>query len=379
MDMATIKFIVEKPMKQAIQAPMLNVRNLRMSIAAGAGDITELSDVIVPSIFVPYAQNYTIEKSRLIQSGALTISERLNAMLAGEGTTFTARFYRDLDREDEENTSSASDPTDSTPSNIESGREIQVRMSRNKSWGSADLLDSLVSPDPLDAISRLVGGYRAGRLQRQFVATVKGMFAMNDADPVKSGDKASTHTKGDMTHNISGSTFNDGVTNFSPAAVIMTAGTMGDSLDQLSMMMVHSVVYLRMQLLNLIDYIPDSEGRISIPTYMGREVIVDDSMPSNAGVYETWLVGAGAFQLGTGSPKVAAEVERMPASYKGGGSEVLYHRWENIIHPVGHAWVGTAAEGGPQNSALQTATNWARVFPERKQIKIARLVTREHA
>ena len=366
-------------MSKHISAPMLNLRKLRLSLAVGARDITELADVIVPSIFVPYAQNYTTEKSRLIQSGALTVSERLNAMLAGEGTTFTARFYRDLDRDDEENTSSATDPTDSSPSNIESGREIQVRMSRNKSWGSADLLDSLVSPDPLDAIARLVGGYRAGRLQRQFVATVKGVFAMNDANPVNTGDKASTHKKGDMTHSIAGSAFADGTTNFNPAAVIMAAGTMGDSLDQLSMMMVHSVVYLRMQLLNLIDYIPDSEGRINIPTYMGREVIVDDSMPSSGGVYETWLVGAGAFQLGTGSPKVAAEVERKPASYKGGGSEILHHRWENIIHPVGHAWVGTAAEGGPQNSALQTATNWARVFPERKQIKIARLVTREHA
>lgn len=359
-------------------APMLNLRatDAILMSALRRGAITELDDVIVPEIFVPYVQNRTTEKSRLIQSGALQVSDRLNAMLAGEGTTFNQRFFKDLDR-DEENTSSASDPTDSTPGGINSGREIQVRLSRNKSWGSADLLDSLISPDPMDAIANLVAGYRANRLQRAFVATVKGMFAMNAAAPVASGDKASTHTQNDMTRDISGSSFADGVTNFNPAGVITAAGTMGDSLNELSMMMVHSVVYQRMQLLNLIDYIPDAEGRVNISTYLGREVIVDDSMPFTGGVFETWLVGGGAFQLGIGSAKVPVETDRKPASYKGGGSEILYHRWENIIHPVGHAWVGTAAEGGPLNSALQTAANWARVFPERKQIKVARLITRE--
>ena len=360
-------------------APMLNLRATDAIIfdAIRRGAITELDDVIVPEIFVPYVQNRTTEKSRLIQSGALLVSDRLNAALAGEGTTFNQRFFKDLDR-DEENTSSASDPTDSTPGGITSGREIQVRLSRNHSWGSADLLDSLISPDPMMAIGDLVAGYRANRLQRAFVATVKGMFAMNAAAPVASGDKASTHTQNDMTRDVSGSAFADGVTNFMPAGVITAAGTMGDSLNELSMMMVHSVVYQRMQLLNLIDYIPDARGEVNIATYMGREVIVDDSVPTpSSGVFETWLVGAGAFQLGIGSAKVPVETERKPASYKGGGSEILFHRWENIIHPVGHAWVGTAAEGGPLNSALQTAANWARVFPERKQIKVARLITRE--
>lgn len=367
-------------MSKILSAPMLNLRatNSILLSAVRRGAITQLADVIVPEIFVPYVQNRTTEKSRLIQSGAIEISERLNAALMGEGTTFNQRFFKDLDR-DEENVSSASDSTESTPGGIKSGREIQIRLSRNHSWGSADLLDSLISPDPLDAIINLVASYRQSRLQRAFVATVGGVFAMNAAAPAGSGDKKSTHVQNDMTHDISGSSFIDGVTNFNPAGVILAAGTMGDSLNDLSMMMVHSVVYQRMQLMNLIDFIPDARAEVMIPTYMGREVIVDDMMPHESGKYETWLVGRGAFQLGVGSPKVPVETDRKPASYKGGGSEILFHRWENIIHPVGHAWVGTAAEGGPDNAALKTATNWARVFPERKQIKIARLITREHS
>lgn len=342
----------------------------------GAG--VELSDVIVPAVFAPYVQNLTAIKSRLIQSGAMVSSAQLNSVLAGEGTTFTQRFFRDLEDNDE-NISEAEGTNKSSPDKTSSGREIQIRCSRNKSWKSADLLDSLISPDPLDAITQRVAAYRARALQRQFIAVGKGIFAMNAAPPVASGDAASTHTQGDMTHDISGTAFVDGTTNFSAAAFILACGTMGDSADELALVMMHSTVYQRLQLLNLIDFIPDARGEVMISTYMGREVIVDDGMPFNSSthVYETWIVGRGVFQYGAGSPKVPVETDRDPTDYNGGGSEVLFNRWENIIHPVGHAWVGTAKEGGPTNAQFATAANWARVFPERKQIKMARLITRE--
>jgi hypothetical protein len=35
-----------------------------------------------------------------------------------------------------------------------------------------------------------------------------------------------------------------------------------------------------MQKNNLIDFIPDAEGHINIPTFLGRRVIVDDGMPN---------------------------------------------------------------------------------------------------
>lgn len=342
------------------------------------GNSTELGDVIVPSVFAPYVQNLTATKTRIISSGAMQTSEVLTQVLVGEGSTFTKRFYKDLE-DTQENVSEAQGTNKSTPNKIKSGREIQVRCSRNNSWGSADLLDSLVSPDPLDAIYNLVAGYRARVLQRQVVALVKGIYAMNAADPVTTGNAASTHTKNDMTHDISGSSFSDGVTNFNPAAFILAAGTMGDSMEELTMVMMHSIVYQRLQLLNLIDFIPDSRGEVMIKTYMGREVIVDDGIPYNPATHvtEVWLFGAGALQYGAGSPKVPVETKRDPDAYNGGGAETLFNRWENIIHCVGHAWVGTAGEGGPTNAELSTAANWARVFPERKQIRMARLITRE--
>ena len=74
-------------------------------------------------------------------------------------------------------------------------------------------------------------------------------------------------------------------------------------------------------------------------------------------------------------------VERKEAAGLGGGQDILYDRVEWCLHPVGHAYIGTPPVGGPSNATtannLANAGSWRRVFTERKQIKIARLITRE--
>jgi hypothetical protein len=105
-------------------------------------------------------------------------------------------------------------------------------------------------------------------------------------------------------------------------------------------------------------------------------------MPVSGGVFESWLFGSGALQFGSASPKVPTETKRDPDAGNGGGTEILYNRNVWCLHPTGHAYIGTpAGEGGPSNAAttgnLAAATSWKRVYSERKQIKMARLITRE--
>lgn len=353
-----------------------------------AAGVTRLSDVIVPEIFTGISQVMTQEKSRLIQSGAVVVDPTLSTMLDGPGLTFNETFFKDLDN-DEENVSN-DDPDDkSSPNKIGMGSEIQVRLSRNNSWSSMDLVQTLLGADPMDAIANRVSDYWVRRLQLVFVAEMNGLIADNSAAP--SG--TDTHAQGDMQYSIAGSSFVDGTTNFSAEAFIDASTTMGDSMDELTMVMMHSVVYNRALKNNLIDFIPDSgnvgampnanPGRSrGIPTFLGREIIVDDGVPHTGGVFDTWLFGAGAFQFGAGSPPVPTETDRAPDAGNGGGQDTLYNRVEWVMHPVGHAYIGTPAKGGPSNASttnnLANAASWSRVFPERKQIKIARLVTREY-
>lgn len=339
--------------------------------------LVQVSDVIVPEVFNPYVQQLTEVKTRMIQAGALVREPILDGFLADGGLTFSIPSWKDL-ADDADNVSSDDAPasSDATPVKTGTAREIAVRLSRNQTWESSDLAGDLAGSDPMASIAARVADYRARRLQDAFVATITGVFADNAAAP-----SASEHVQNDMTVDISGSSYIAGVTDFSAEAFIDAKLTMGDSMDSLTMVMVHSVVYARMQKNNLIDFIPDSQGVVSIPTFQGVQVIVDDSLPKSSNVYNTWLFGPGAVRLGMGAPRVPTETFRYPLAGNGGGAETLTNRWELIIHPVGCKYAGTASKGGPTNAAtsnnLAAAGSWARVYPERKQIKIARLITRE--
>lgn len=363
---------------------------------------TLVSDVVVPEIFTPYVQQLTEEKARLIQAGILQRNPMVDSLLGGGGLTFQVPSWRDLDNDtDNVATDATADRfghilngtsidlaaaltalSDSTPLATQADQETAVRMNRNQSWASADLTAALAGEDPMNSVAERVSFYWARRLQAAFIATMQGVAKDNGAND--SGDYASE---------IVGTSFIDGVTNFSAEAFIDAAVTMGDSMEDLTGVMVHSVIFARMQKNNLIDFIPDAEGRIVIPTFLGRQVVIDDGMPTGtavvrldgtagvAGMYDSWLFGPGTVQLGVSAPKVPTAIVREEAAGNGGGQEVLYSRTEWALHPVGHAYVGSAPNGGPSNAAttnnLNIATSWNRVFPERKQIRFARLITRE--
>lgn len=278
-----------------------------------ASGVTRIADVVVPEIFSPYVQQMTQEKSRLIRSGAITLDAQLNSALAGGGLTFNEPSFKDLDN-DAENVSTDDPATDSTPNKIGTATEIQVRLSRNNSWSSMDLSGDLAGADPVQAIANRVSDYWTRRQQAAFVATLNGVFADNAAAPT-----GTEHVQNDMTHDVSGASFVDGVTNFSAESFIDATATMGDSMEDLTMVMVHSIVYARMLKNNLIDFVSDSVNgnAVRIPTFLGREVIVDDSVPRSSGVFNTWLFGRGAVRGGMGSPKVPTEVDRKPSAGNG--------------------------------------------------------------
>lgn len=354
----------------------------------------QVSDIIRPEIFTPYTRQLTEEKARLVQSGVLVRSPLLDQLLGGGGLTFNVPSFRDLDASDgtgadvvitdtladiqtasfESGTPTDANRGDLTPQKVQTSQEIAVRLSRAQAWSSMQLAGDLAGADPMQAIAARVAFYWARRLQRIFISTWNGVIADNALAPGGSD----THTQNDLVNDVSGASFIEGVTNFTAEAFLDAAVTMGDSMEDLTAVMVHSVVMNRMQKNNLIDFIPDARGEVNIPTFLGREVITDDGMPVTANVYDSWLFGGGAAQLGSSDADMPTEVHREPLAGNGGGQEVLTTRRRWTIHPVGHAYVqASIPDGGPTNANIAAAASWSRRFPERKQIKFARLVTRE--
>ncbi len=348
-----------------------------------------IADVVVPELFAPYVQTLTEQKTALVDSGVVNRDAALDGFLAGGGTTFNAPSWRDIDDDSNvlvDRVSSDDPSTVATPNKIQSNQEVSVRLSRNQSWKTMDLVAALAGSDPSTAIANRVASYWRRRLQAVFVATWTGIFADN-AQATPNDDPrtgiTNNEVQNDLSVDISGGAFIAGVTDFSAEAFIDAITTAGDSQGDFVAVFMHSIVFSKAQKNNLIDFIPDSTNMdaADIPVFLGRRVVVDDSMPNSAGVFDTWIFGTMASRWGVGNPKVPAEVERLPAQGNGAGGEELFSRIEWAMHPVGYNFLGGSVanvDGGPTNAELADGVNnWARTFPERKQIKAARLVTRE--
>lgn len=395
---------------------------------------TRIQDVVTPETFSAYVRQETEEKWNLLQAGVVARDPFLDNLLSGAassqggGVLFQIPSWKPLDGDDEENVSTDATADiirligggnageifaalsggtsqgsglsgttlantargDATPRKIESSLETAVRLSRNNSWSSNDLASRLAGSKALDAISSMVATYWRIRLQKAMIATTQGVFADNAAAP-----SASEHVQNDLTFDVSGGSFSDGVTNIQAESVIDTLALLGDSSDDIVAMMVHSTVMATLRKNNLIDFVPDSINGLSvrIPTFQGRRLIQDDALPNpagrtsigsqtSAGIYHTWLLGRDAFRYGTADPDVPTAIHREELAGNGAGEEILTNRVEWMVHPSGHAFqVASPPPGGPLNGTasggLSNAGSWARVFSERKQIKIARLITRE--
>lgn len=352
---------------------------------------TQLDDIIIPERFDRYTQNRTAELSALIRSGAIVRDPGFSTKLNGGGLTFNMPSWKPLSRvaanvitdNVADRFGGYASSNNSQPQKIETLEQVAVGLRRHQSWSSVNLVDALTGENPLAAIQALVSDYWIFEQQDTFIALMQGLFADNDLAP----DDAE-HVVGDLTFDATTpGEYQEGVTDFNATNFQKALLTMGDNSRKLSLVMMHSIVEHRAKLNNLIDYRPDSNNPDAeeVPFFLGRRVIVDDAMPNDGSEFETWFFGQGAVKYGQGSPEAnglrAVELQREADAGNGGGQDVLHNRVVWGYHPEGFRFDVSASGGGPDNSSdsgqLAHAASWKRVYPERKQIAIARLKTIE--
>jgi len=327
--------------------------------------ITQIEDIIVPEVYTAYMLKETMEKAGVFTSGLVKPDGMMSAMLAGGGHLFNHPFWGDLD-----NTGSTV-VTDQvadviTPGEITATKMRFVRQFRARAWSTADLAAELAGDDPMKRIVSRTAAYWAREFNRLTIATLNGVLADNIAND--SADLVYAAGVG-----VSGSAATDGIN----AEYVLEAKQMlGDAAEQLSIMVMHSRIYTNLQQQQLIVFIPNAEGRISIPTYLGYRVVVSDTVPVNTGVYTTYIAAPGIIGYGEKPPAKPVEVKREPLQGNGSGIETLVVRRQFALHPYGFDFTDASTAGQFATTAeLETAANWNRKYPERKQVPLAVLRT----
>jgi hypothetical protein len=153
--------------------------------------------------------------------------------------------------------------------------------------------------------------------------------------------------------------------------MIDTLALMGDASEGLSGIMMHSAVFFDLAKKKVLDEKQNGSGEKKPEnfTYLGREIIVDDTLIAAGGNYSTYFFGKGAIGYAEGGAPVPTEVDRNSLA----SDDIVIRRNHFIMHPRGVKWVGVAAGATPSGAELETALNWTRVY-ENKNVKIVKLL-----
>lgn len=327
----------------------------------------QLTDVIDVKVFQDLPAVNSPEKTAFFESGVVTRNPLLDSLANAAGRIAELPFWNDIDPTSVPNLSTDNPANVASPIAVNQGSQISRKAFLNKGFSASDLASELaMGPRAMEHIRARVDAYWTRQWQRRLIASVNGVLADNVA--ANSGDMR-LNVAAEATGSVTAATM------FSRDNFTEAVYTMGDAADKLRAIGVHSRTMAQMVKQDDIVYIPDSQGRLTIPTYMGLRVIVDDSMPVRAGttsgfVYTSVLFGEGAFGYGEGAPLNPVEVEREASQGNGAGVETLWTRRTWILHPFGMQNTGTPSATSFDLTELAAATTWARVVA-RKNMPIA--------
>jgi hypothetical protein len=326
---------------------------------------TQLADIIVPAQFAGYVLQRTAEKSDLVQSGIVTRTPDYDERAALGGTQVNMPHWNDLSG----NRQPLSDSAPLVPAKLTADQDIARIHNDGMAWSWNHLATQCSGDDPALALADFLADYWNRQNQYLLISSLKGVFSAASM----TGNLLAIHSEAvtgqSSATRLNGSTFVD------------ATQRLGDRGDRLVAVAMHSATEAALRKLDLIDFIPDSQGETQIRTFQGRRVIVDDGCPSRAGttdglVYTTFLFGNGAFGLGladlNGAPVEGGHgTEGCELARDALNSDTfLVNRRRFILHPRGVKFTSASVAGAnPTNAELETAANWVRVW-ENKNVPV---------
>lgn len=317
--------------------------------------------------------------------------------------------------------------TDITATSTKTFEQGVVVIGRAKAWVEKDFsFDITGGVDFMNNVAQQVADYWQDIDQDTILAVLKGVFSMTGT---KNAEFVEKHT-----YTVSG--------NLEPSTLnTATAKACGDHKKKFSMIFLHSVPATNLENLNLLSALKytDKDGitrDLSLYTWNGKLVIVDDGMPTEEGYldavadtpgavkvvansatpaaneiklsaatpylgdktlaagdyvvqgtqYTSYVLGEGSINFEDLGAKVPYEMSRDPKT--NGGQDTLYTRQRKVIAPKGISYEKTDQVSlSPTDAELSNGANWAlvhsgeasegsRSYINHKVIPIARIKSR---
>lgn len=321
-------------------------------------------------------------KDKLLSSGAIYSDSRLTDVFKNNtqtGTAYAVIPYYGVIGGDPINYDGETDITPQKTTTFEQG---VFTYGRAQAWTEADFsYDITGGTDFMANVRAQITKYFNTVDQNALLAILKGIFAMTNAKGKAFAAKHTLDISAESEAVVGATTLNT-----------LAQKACGDNKSIFSLAIMHSAIATGLENLKLLKYFTytDENGverDLSMGTWNGRLVIVDDSMPvesktigsANKDVYTTYVLGDGAIGLVDVGAKVPYEMDRNPA--KNGGQDTLYVRRRNAVSVAGLSYKkASQATNSPTDAELAKPENWelmtdgTNVFDD-KAIPIARIIS----
>lgn len=331
--------------------------------------VVQIADIYNPLTFGRRTQLAQTRLNRFLAAGLIAADPLIAAQFAAGGNIGEISHMNALGL-NEPNYSTDDPAQKSTPKKIDTGKQIIRAAYRNDSWSAMDLARSLALQDPVEGITNQIGQFWATDDEQRLIYSCRGILAANIAN--NSGDM-----RIDIATDAVGAPAD--AEKISGSAVVDVCQTLGDHSFAITTIAMHSAPFATLQKQKLIEYVKKAETDIAIPTYLGKRVIVDDSLPAISGTnrikYTSILFGGSVFGSADVPVQTPSEMKRDPDAGNGGGQDTIFSRVNNICHPMGFSFLSASVAGKSATYAeLAMAANWNRVVA-RKLVPMAFLVT----
>ena len=310
--------------------------------------MSKIKELLVPEVFNRYVNEKITELSAFVQSGIIQHDAQLDSLASAGGRIINMPYLLNFTDEDEVLATNK----ELKAEDLKSDKTRAIVLQRGKAFRVNDLEQNLAvgnSKDLMSEVASRVATYWVQREQAILLSVLKGMFAegtgmegnIYTATPI-----AKTGTPG----KINGVEF------------VKAKNRLGDHSSQLKAVAMHSNVLTELEVQQVIEYIQPAGavGAEPIPYYMGKRVIIDDSLIADEnGVYTTYLFAAGAFGKGNAVIENPFEYDRKALS----GDNYLISRRGFVLHPMGMDYKDMVCEGEtPSNAELAKGENWTRKY-----------------
>lgn len=363
-----------------------------------------------PQAFGKYVERVpNTKKNELVKSKALRGNSDIRDAFSSQTTTSYARlpYFGKIGK----GTKNYDGQTDITSNGSKTFERGIVVIGRADAWTEKDFsYDITAGVDFMDNVAQQVAEYWTEVDQDTILSILKGIFAMTGAGNLVFVNNHTYDITGEASPKVGETTLNNALQKAS-----------GDNKSVFTLALMHSQIATNLENLKLLKYYTytDAEGverQLTLASWNGRAVLIDDSMPavavdptyeltsdtevdatktyytrSGSGTsaspyvytavaspvkanlgsyyeitvdaytsYTTYVLGEGAFDYEDIGAKVPYEMARDPKT--NGGEDTLYSRQRKVFAPAGISYEKASQSTlSPTDAELENGANWALV------------------